>query len=276
MQSSSFTVLSLLVAFAAGAPTSAQDAKGLDARPERDRTSDVVCKVEGGGTILWLLPMGAQAKKGDLVCELDASALNDRLIEEAIAVKRAEGEDKTARLAHEAAMMAVKEYQESTYFLDKATILHKIKLAESEFASASDRVDEAQKAFDKGTTSRAQKVAAELSLQRTKFALELAQAKLNKLENFTRPNVVKRLVGEVERARALELAAKDILELRQSRKQRTRRQIEACRITAPCDGRVLHATRPPRSSEGPKEVAIEEGERVRERQVVVRVVPATP
>jgi hypothetical protein len=276
MQPSSFTILSLMAAFAAGVPTTAQDAKGPEARPDGDRTSNVICTVEGGGTILWLPPVGVQVKKGDLVCELDASALNDRLIEDAIAVKRADGEYKTTRLAHEAAMLAVKEYPESTYPLEKATILSEIKLAESELASAADRVDEVQKAFEKGTISKAQKVAAELSFQRTRFSLELAQAKLNKLESFTRPNTVKRLVDEVERTRALELAAKDILELRQSRVQRTRRRIEACKITAACDGQVFRAMRRSRPGEGPNDVAIEEGERVRARQVVVRVVPPTP
>ncbi len=74
----------------------------------------------------------------------------------------------------------------------------------------------------------------------------------------------------------MELAAKDILELRQSREQKTRRQIEACRITAPCDGQVCHAMRLLRPGEGKEKVTIEAGEHVLERQVVVRLVPATP
>ena len=232
--------------------------------------------MEKGGTILSLVPGGTAVKKGDLVCELDASGLNDRLLEEAIAVKRAEGEYKAARLAHEAAMMAVKEYSEATYLLDKAATQCEIKLAESELAQASDHVDEVQRNFDKGTVSKAQRVAAELSFQQTKFALELAQMKLNHLEKVTRPNTVKRLVGEVERTRALEVAAKDILELRQAREQKTRRQIAACRITAPwtagCSMRCVRA----RPGEGTNDVPVEEGDHVRERQVVVRVVPATP
>ena len=173
MRRLSIPVAALAALMAAGAAdsASAQDAK--------DRASDVVCTVEKGGTILSLVPGGMAVKKGDLVCELDASGLNDRLIEETIAVKRAEGEYKTARLAHEAAMLAVKEYSESTYLLDKAATQCEIKLAESELAQASDHVDEVQRNFDKGTASKAQKVATELSFQRTKFALELAQTKLN-------------------------------------------------------------------------------------------------
>jgi len=276
MRPSSCPLLVLVLSFAAGTSSSAQEASKREARPDTRRSSDVLCHVERGGTILSLLPGGVLVKKGDLVCELDASGLNDRLIEEAIAVKRAEGDYKVARLAHEAALLVVKEYPESTYLLGKVAIQCEIKLAESELAQAADQLDLVQKRFEKGTASKAQKVTAELSLQRTKFALELAQMKLNNLEDVTRPNMVKRLVGEVERTRALELAAKDILELRQSREQKTRRHIEACRIRAPCDGRVFHAMRMPRPGEGTNDVAIEEGERVRERQVVVRVVLATP
>ena len=232
--------------------------------------------MEKGGTILSLVPGGTAVKKGDLVCELDASGLNDRLLEETIAVKRAEGEYRTARLAHEAAMLAVKEYSEATYLLDKAATQCEIKLAESELAQASDHVDEVQRNFDKGTDFQGPESRHRAVVAAHKFALELAQAKMNHLEKFARPNTVKRLFGEVETTRGLEVAAKDILELRQAREQKTRRQIEACRIAAPWDGRVFHATRRARPGEGTNDVPVEEGDHVRERQVVVRVVPATP
>jgi hypothetical protein len=270
-------LLALIVLLAVGDSPGADDAN----RPEREpqpaslRAVDVVCNVENGGTILFL-PEGKSVKKGDVACELDAAGLNDRLIEETVASRRAEGEYKTAHLAHEVAMTAVKEYSESTYLLKKATIQRDVKLAESELAQAQDQLDLVQRAFEKGTASKAQRVASELSFQRARFALEVAQMKLNHLEEFGRPNTVKRLFGEVERTRALELAAKDIHELRHAREQKTRRQVAACRIAAPCDGRMAYAMRPPGPGEGQDPVPIREGDHVRERQVVLRIIPPSP
>ncbi len=61
----------------------------------------VVCQVEGGGRILSIVPEGTHVKRGDLLCELDASSLKDRLTERDVAVKLCEIELQQARLAHE-------------------------------------------------------------------------------------------------------------------------------------------------------------------------------
>jgi RNA polymerase sigma factor (sigma-70 family) len=46
---------------------------------EPARSENAWCKVEGSRTILSILPEGTQVKKGQLVCELDASTAKDRL-----------------------------------------------------------------------------------------------------------------------------------------------------------------------------------------------------
>ena len=70
--------------------------------------------------------------------------------------------------------------------------------------------------------------------------------KLNDLENYAKPLAVKRFESEVEKTYSQELAAKEISELRQSQVERTRRQIENCKLKAPCDGRLVIAQHPPR------------------------------
>ena len=52
----------------------------------------VLCQVEGGGVVLTLAPEGTVVKKGDMVCELEASRLRDRLTDREIAVKQSEKE----------------------------------------------------------------------------------------------------------------------------------------------------------------------------------------
>ena len=185
----------------------------------------VSCQVEKGGRILSLLPKGTLLKKGDLVCELDASDLKDRLTDHNISVKRAESEHKIAQLSHEAAVRDLQEYEQSTYIQDKAAVQREIKNAESKLAVASDQVDEANKLSEQGNLSKARKIASELAYQETRFALELAQNRLSSLENFTKPNTFKRLRGEVVKALSREQTAAESETWNGARAEKTRLQM---------------------------------------------------
>ena len=77
----------------------------------------------------------------------------------------------------------------------------------------------------------------------------------------------------MEQIRSQEQAAKEIWELRQSQVERTRRQIENCKLKAPCDGRLVLAQHPPRPGEGTEPVPAQPGDMVRERQEIARVIP---
>lgn len=247
----------------------------LAADDGKDKAQAVICQVEKGGMILSLLPDRSLVKQGDVVCELDSADLKDRLIEQTIAAKRAEAEYQAAHLAHDLAIMASKQYMKSSYLLEKGAIQVEIKLAESNMTSASDQLDHTTRNFEKGTVTKAQKVAVELTFQQTKFALELAQMRLNDLENYARPLAVKRLFSEIDKARSHEKTVKEIWELRQSQVEGTRRQIENCKLKAPCDGRLVLAQRPPRR-EGAEPVPMQPGDMVRERQEIARVIPSEP
>jgi multidrug resistance efflux pump len=236
----------------------------------------VICQVEKGGMILSLLPDRSVVKQGDVVCELDSADLKDRLIEQMIAVKRAETEYQAARLARELAELASRQFTQSSYLLEKGAIQSEIKLAEGNLTRTADLLENVTRNFDKGVVSKAQKVAEELSVQKAKYDLEQAQSKLNNLENFAKPMAVKRLSGDVEKARAQEQAAKEIWELRRVQVKGTHRQIESCKIKAPCDGRMVLTLRPPHPGEGAEPVPSRPGDVVRERQELARVIPATP
>ncbi len=250
----------------ASAQSAAQTPPNRDEPNKKDRGVAVLCQVAGGGLVLSMVTEGTTVKTGDLLCELDASELRDRLTDREIAVKQSESESKVGQLAHQAALIALKEYQEGGFIQDEAAMLCDIKRAESKLAMASDRVNEVTKLFEKGNVSKAQKVSSELDFKETKFALELAQSKLNVLQNLTKPNTLKRLINEVERSRSQELAANEILELRRAQAERTRQQVVHCRIIAPSDGRVIYDSPPA----APR---VHEGDRVREQQRLLNILP---
>ena len=108
---------------------------------ESAANKDVHCEVEGGTTIIMILPEGTRVKEGDVVCELDSASLRDSLNNQKISTQQAEASFKQAYLTREVAEYAVKEYVEGVFKQDKATIDGQIALAKSDLERAIDRVD---------------------------------------------------------------------------------------------------------------------------------------
>src|SRR5262249_51390601 len=79
---------------------------------ESSQNHDVYCLIEGGAKILSIRPEGTPVKTGELVCELDSSALRDRLINQRITTKAAEATYQNARIARQIADIAATEYKE--------------------------------------------------------------------------------------------------------------------------------------------------------------------
>jgi RND family efflux transporter MFP subunit len=234
---------------------------------ESSKNQDVLCQVEGSTTIISIVAEGTKVKKGELVCELDSASLNDQLTNQKIAVQGADASYQNAKLTREVAEIAVKEYEEGIYLQDKATIQGEIKLAESDLARAGDRVDWANRMYEKGYVSKAQKVSEELNFQKAKFTLEQSQSKLNVLENYTKHKTIKELRSEVEKALSDELAKKQTFQLEKDKQTKLEKQIANCKLFAPGDGIVVYANDPMRSF-GSNQPQIEEGATVRERQKI--------
>jgi multidrug efflux pump subunit AcrA (membrane-fusion protein) len=234
---------------------------------ESSKNQDVLCQVEGSTTIITILAEGTRVKKGELVCELDSAALKDQLTNQKIATQGAEAAYQNARLTREVAEIAVTEYVDGIYLQDKATIMGEIKLAESDLARASDRVDWATRMSKKGYVSEAQRVSEDLNFQKAKFTLEQNQSKFTVLENYTKGKTIKELKSEVEKALSDELAKKQTYQLERDKEAKLEKQIKNCQLFAPGDGIVVYANDPMRSF-GSNQPQIEEGATVRERQKI--------
>ena len=234
---------------------------------ESSKSQDVFCQVEGTTAIIMILPEGTKVKKGDLVCELDSASLNDSLTNQKIATQGAEASFQNAKLTREVAKIAVKEYEEGIFLQDKATCEGEIKLAQSDLARSSDRVDWAVRMYEKGYVSKAAKVSEELNFQKANFALEQAQSKLHVLLDYTKGKTIKELRSEVEKARSDELAKEQTYQLERTKEAKLVKQIANCKLFAPGDGIVVYANDTSRSF-GNNAPQIEEGATVRERQKI--------
>jgi HlyD family secretion protein len=253
-------VLSCLLALRMGTLTQAQDAKaGTD---DVKKIIDVVNKVEGQSTIALLKPPGSRVKKGDLVIELDGSALNDTLINQVIATSSAEAAYQNARLSREVAEIAVKEYTEGILNQDLKTIEGEISAAKADRQRTKDRVEWAKKMAEKGYLSESGLTSEKLALKKAIFAAEKAETKRIVLEKYTASKTFKELKSEVEKIRSDELAKQATWKLEVAKEQKLRQQIDEYRVFAPADGRIEYV-RP-----------IAAGEVFRAGDVLFRVIPA--
>lgn len=232
-------LLSGLAILLGGVIAWAQDRKEIEPAG-RDRV-DLFISVEGRTIVIASLPEETRVEKGDVVCELDASELIDRLATQEIVVRGAEADVHATRIAREAAFMAVSEYKDGTFRQQLAATESEIKLAEATLASAEDHLAWCQHMFAKGYCSMAEKISDEIALKYARFALEAGQSKKKVLVDHSLARKMKALTGEVEAARGVELAKQAVLARERSVQKRLTDQIGRCKVTAPARGRIKYA-----------------------------------
>lgn len=238
--------------------------------PDRPQVVTLVSQVEGKATILSLLPERSRVKKGDLVCELDASALRDRLLNQEILVKTAEAKLQQANKSLEIAELGVREYLEGLYPEEEQRREGRVKIAESELMRAQERHERVEKLNEKGAVDAETRSSVKLELQRAEFGLREAETSLKVLRDYRKEVRVKQLQAQIEQARVTVFAAESTYALGKEKLSRLQSQIEKSKLLAPCDGLLRWANPPDRPH------VIEVGATVRERQPIVEIVPARP
>lgn len=265
----------------------------------------IMSEVEGQTTIIYLIGEGTRVKKGDLLVELDASALQDKLVEQQIFVQNAEAAYVRARenLAvtrnqtesdisvadrnHRFAKEDLTQYTEGQYKQDLMTAESKITLAEEELQLAGRKLEWSETLFKENYISQSERDADRLSSNRAKLDLELAKAAKKLLKDFTYTRTVAKFESEVDQTgRTLErvklksaadivLAESDLKakeaewRKQQGKETKIRDQIAKTRIVAPREGLVVYATSVRMSGWRGSQEPLEAGQQVRERQELI-------
>ncbi|EAT14384.1 efflux RND transporter periplasmic adaptor subunit [Desulfuromonas acetoxidans] len=260
--------------------------------------------LEGRTTILSLVEEGTNVSKGDKLIELDASTLQDRLIDQQITVQNAEASFVQARenlevvknqaqsdvdeakLAVTYAEDDLKKYREGEFPNEKKEQLSQIAVDEEELRRAEEKLEWSRVLFDEKFISQTELQADELAAQKAGIDLELSRSNLDLLLKFTHVRRLTELNAEVEKTRmALEriqrkakasviqaqadLNAKQaLLERERGRLSKTRDELNKTVLVAPQDGIVVYATSFQRSWRGNNE-PLTAGQEVRERQELI-------
>ena len=261
-------------------------------------------EVEGKTTILSLVKEGTLVKKGDLLIELDASRLEDNKIDQQIRVQNAEAafirarenlevvknqaqsDQEKAELDYQFAKEDLVQYEEGEYPKNLKEANSRITVAKEELGRAEEKLRWSKILFDEKYISQTELQADELSAQKAKLDLELAEADRDLLRDYTYKRKIAELNSDVRQTelalkRTQRKAAADIVqaeaELRAKESEFTResskldkinQQIVKTKITAPIDGLVVYATSAQGNWRGNAE-PLNEGQEVREQQELI-------
>lgn len=264
---------------------------------------EIKSEVEGQSTILFLTEEGQMVNEGDLLVELDASQLNDRLVEQQIRVYNTESAFIRARENYEVtrnqatadvaraqldlqfAREDLVRYTEGDYPKQVMELDSRITLAREELEQATQTLEWSRKLFEERYISQTEFDRDQLAQQRARLDFELAQVNMDLLKNHNHQRRLDELRSNLEQAElALErvrrrtladvvqaeadLKAREAEYNRQAaRLERIEEQIEKTRIFAPRAGMVVYAsTGQSRWSTGEP---LQEGQQVRERQTLI-------
>ncbi len=257
--------------------------------------------VEGRTTILSLAPEGTQVEKGEIVCELDATLLVEKHIEESITVGNAEADLVKATQARaiqesqnrsdieasrrlvEFARQDLQMFLEGERELELEKSQQAIDLAREEAQRAQGRLAWSEELAAKGFLTAIELEADRLSEHRSAILLQQALRERELLERFKLPRRESELRGllaeaELEQERVgLQAAARLVdfdsdvrscrasLALEQEKPARLQSQIDMARLRAPADGYVVYALK------DDDEPPIGEGVEVREREEILAI-----
>ncbi len=265
-------------------------------------------QVEGNTTILYLIPEGTSVKKGDLLVELDSSSIQDQLTDQIIRVQNAEAAFISAReglevaknqakadvdkaeLQYKFAQQDLQKYKEGEYPKALKECESKITIATEELRRAEEKAKWSKILYSEKYLSQTELQADELSANKTKLSLELAQNDLKLLKEFTNVRQIAQLDSDVSQSqmaldRTKRKAAADISEAeanfkakeseynRQKDKQaKLELQIKNAKIYATADGLVVYATSVSGGDfHGDRDQPLAEGQSVRERQELIHL-----
>jgi len=261
-------------------------------------------EVEGQTQIIFLIEEGTIVKEGDLLVELDASQLIDSRVDQQIRVQnseatfisereslevvknQAESDISAAELAFQFAREDLAKYVDGDYPMLVKEAEAKIALSVSEQRQTAEQLQGSQRLLDEGFLTSIEFDQHQAQAERAELDLQLAQAAMALLKEYTytrKMTELKSAIEEAERAltRARLRASADVVQaeakLRASESEFARQQdkltkldeqIKKAKIYAPSGGLAIHAT----TAQGGgwrREEPLNEGQNVRERQELI-------
>ena len=219
---------------------------GGDLQPSKQAT--VTCQVEDvtgsdGTMILSVIKNGATVKKGDELCRLDSSALEELAREQEILVNQARALCLKAELDLETARIALREYEEGLVIQSTKEFQARIALGRSDTKRQEDRLAWSEAMAVKGYLAEGQLLSERQTLARARHELATAEGQFQLFQRFQAPKEIHVLRGQIAMASNSYRLEAEVLKFQEDELAYLRKQIDNCTIRAPQDGVVVHANR---------------------------------
>jgi len=203
------------------------------------------CEVEdvanvGGVAVVSLIENGARVKKGDELCRLDSSAVEERARKSEIAVNQAQAARDQALAALEVAKVALIQYEQGETRTETSDFERQIALGRSDCALLAQRLTWTETMVAKGYTSTGQLLSERQELAQAKHDLAKAEGEYRLFREFKAPKEILSLRGKVAAAEHAFRLEEEKLAIQKQRLERLRRQVAHCVIRAPQDGVAVH------------------------------------
>jgi HlyD family secretion protein len=268
---------------------------------------DIKCEVQSQGfqgtVIRWIIPESTRVKKGDLLVELGAEDMRDRVdteemelsklaraLEEAqqsLTITRSENESliNKAEIDLKVAELELQRYLEGDYINRQQSIEINIMQTRIDLDQMQDEFDKHVDLLKQDFVTQARVNELRDSVKKLKKLLEKYELELEILDDYELPknkmqkeSAVERAKEELERERqraesrekqadARVAEQQQTLEIRQQRFERLKEQLDKCRIEAPVDGVVQYGDSGNRWRRNP----IAPGEQVQQGQTLITI-----
>ncbi|NLF87164.1 MAG: HlyD family efflux transporter periplasmic adaptor subunit [Lentisphaerae bacterium] len=271
------------------------------------RTVTVRSQAEGRNTVIWIIDEGRTVTNGQLLVELDASALADRKTDQQILVGNAESaliaateKQAIARIERESSVSAAElklqlarleqeKYQKGEYPQTLQESESKIALAREEVERAAESLGWTRKLAAEGYLTRSELQADEMAVKQKQTSLAAAVTSMSVLTNYssrqqqaTLASNLRQAEMELERVqrqtRANVVQAESDLKARELEAERQRAklsnlelQIANCRIVAPTNGVVIYQSTMQAASRRWGGEPLQAGSTVVERQELLQI-----
>ncbi len=167
-----------------------------DGNVESANNVEVRCQVAGGSNILWIIPDGSIAKKGQEIVRLNSATIEDLVNAQKILYERAQATRIEAEKLYSAAKISVQEYLEGTYVKELQAAEAAIVIAQENLRSATDSLQHTERMARKGYVTPLQLDAQKFAVDRANLDLGTAETTKRVLEKFTKV----KMLGDLESA----------------------------------------------------------------------------
>ncbi len=220
-------------------------------------------------TIISILAEGSRVKAGDVVCELDSSALSDALAVQQLRYVQAKAWVEQATYTLEADQIALREYESGVLPQDTELVRQRISICRVESEQAVRSLCWARGAMAKGFRTEAQLNADSAIVEQKQIALRDAEGTLEQLVKYTGKRIVTARRARIQAIRADLLSLESSFRLERERLKRIEAMIANCKMRAPRDGIIVYAN--PSNGWGNAEPQVREGSIVHPSQPIFRL-----